>query len=138
MKQKTIYFLLIIFAIIGFVDALYLTLVGPEFQFFGNICSDNCGDESLMILGIHISMYGIFYYLSLVIFSIFLLKSAKYIAYPIFISFIGLLFSLYFLYHQIFIISGYCIFCLISLTITVTYFAIILWQFRVLRETSKE
>ena len=137
MKQIIIYSILILLAVIGFVDAIYLTLAGTEFQLFENICSDDCGNKSLKILGIHISIYGIFYYLSLVILSISLLKAAKYIAYPMFISFVGLLFSLYFLYHQIFIIGGYCIFCLISLTTTFTYFVIILWQFLRFRKANK-
>jgi len=130
MKQKNICILLIVLAAIGFVDSLYLTLVGPKFQYLGNLCSDACGDESLTILGIHVARYGIFYYLSLIIFSVSLFRFAKYIAYPVFISFVGVLFSLYFLYHQIFIINGYCIFCLISLTVTVVYFATVLWLYK--------
>ena len=130
MKQKNTCIILIMLAAFGFMVALYLTLVGPKFQYLGNICSDVCGDESLTILGVHVATYGIFYYLSLIIFSASLFSSAKYIVYPFLISAMGVLFSLYFLYHQIFIINGYCIFCLISLTVTVTYFGMILWLYK--------
>jgi hypothetical protein len=117
MKIKT-HRLLELLAIIGLIDSLYLTFSGTHFLYFDNLCSNSCG-QNLTIFGIHVSVYGIIYYTFLFCFGHF-----KKFIYAIALSAIGTFISCCFLYYQIAIIHGVCIFCLISLVCTVLYFTI--------------
>lgn len=127
-RSKILIILLILFAILGLFDSIYLSFSGPKFDLLEQLCSDSICDEfSLKIFGIHIAIYGILYYLSLLMLSTMLFKRFILIKYLVAISAMGLLFSLYFLYYQAFVIKGFCIFCLISLTATLTFFIISLY-----------
>jgi uncharacterized membrane protein len=116
---------LFVLALFGFIDSLYLTYSGPKFHFFEQLCVENvCSDaDSLKLFGIHISIYGAFYYIFLMIFSFFF-RYKKFLELPLLLSAVGLLFSFYFLYYQAFVIKGFCIFCLFSFICTTAYFII--------------
>lgn len=127
MKSKMWSGVLFIVAFFGFIDSVYLTYNGPKFHLFEQLCTNNiCDDFSLKIFGMHISVYGIIYYVLLMFFSLYIVKKVRVIIIPLLIAFIGLLFSLYFLFYQAFVIKGFCIFCLFSLICTITYFIFIL------------
>jgi uncharacterized membrane protein len=122
MKTKLWATILLIIAFLGLIDSLYLTYSGPKFHLFEQLCTNSiCDDFSLKIFGLHISVYGIIYYLLLVLFSFYMFKG-KVVVVALIISALGFLFSLYFLYYQAFIIKGFCIFCLFSLVCTTVYF----------------
>jgi uncharacterized membrane protein len=124
MKIKLYAVILLIIAFLGLIDSLYLTYNGPKFHLFEQLCTNSiCDDFSLKIFGIHISVYGIIYYLLLIFFSLYIFKG-KVIVVALIISTLGFIFSLYFLYYQAFIIKGFCIFCLFSLVCTTAYFLI--------------
>lgn len=106
-----------ILAVIGLIDSIYLALTGTHFIYFENMCTETCGQD-LIYFGLHVSTYGIIYYFLLLCFGFF-----KKIKYGLILSGIGTIISFYFLYHQIVIIKGICIFCLISLICTVLYFS---------------
>lgn len=126
-SNKVIIFLLII-ALLGFVDATYLTV--EHFQ--GRIppCSITSGCELVLtssysvVLGMPVSLAGSIFYL-LVLIGIFgywesknhnLLKWSLLLTIPAFFA------SLWFVYIQVFSIGSYCIYCLGSfLTSTILF-----------------
>ena len=112
-KRKHIF--LEILALIGLVDSIYLSFSGTHFLYFENLCSNTCGQD-LTVFGIHIAVYGIIYYTFLFYFGYF--KSFKSAS---ILSGLGFLVSCYFLYYQIAVIKGVCIFCLISFVCTALY-----------------
>jgi uncharacterized membrane protein len=129
MKIKLWSIMLLIIAFLGFLDSLYLTYQGPQFHLFEQLCTNSvCDDFSLKIFGIHISVYGIIYYMLLILFSLYVMRKTLIIV-PLFISGIGFLFSLYFLYYQAFVIRGFCIFCIFSFICTLTYFLIVMFLY---------
>ena len=126
MKSKVWSGALFIVAFLGFIDSVYLTYNGPMFRLFEQVCTNNvCDDFALKIFGIHISVYGILYYSLLMLFSIYIARKVKFIIVPLLIVTFGLIFSVYFLFYQAFVIKGFCIFCLVSLMCTITYFVLI-------------
>jgi uncharacterized membrane protein len=127
-KKNLSLILLSVLSFIGFCDSIYLTLIGPSFHLFEQMCSNNvCQEFSMKIFNIHVSVYGILYYFILFILSLFLFKNKVFIKFVFFISMVGLFFSLYFLYYQIFIINGICMFCLLSFFVTLIFFIISLY-----------
>ena len=129
MKIKLWSIILLITAFLGLLDSLYLTYHGPQFYLFEQLCTNSvCDDFSLKIFGIHISVYGIIYYILLIFFSFYVMKKTLIIV-PLFISGVGFLFSLYFLYYQAFVIKGFCMFCIFSFVCTLLYFFVIVFLY---------
>ncbi|MDY6820165.1 MAG: vitamin K epoxide reductase family protein [Deferribacterota bacterium] len=137
MKNKTLLLLLIFFSFIGIVDSIYLTHKGPHFELFEQICTNNVCDEfNIYIFGIELAVYGIFYYLTILALSLYNLYfylstnqkhfNTKTVILELIIVVIGLLCSLFFLYYQLAVIGGYCIYCLISLFTTIIIFLLVL------------
>jgi uncharacterized membrane protein len=126
-SNKVIVFLLIV-ALLGFIDAGYLTV--KHFQGVIPPCSVTSGCEEVLtsaysvILGIPVSLTGMIFYL-LVLVGVFgywesknhnMLKWSLLLTIPAFIA------SLWFVYIQVFSIGSYCIYCLGSfLTSTILF-----------------
>lgn len=138
MKSNVWSGVLFIVAFLGFIDSIYLTYNGPMFRLFEQVCTNNvCDDYALKIFGIHVSVYGIIYYALLMFFSLYIMKKMKFIIVPLLIATFGLLFSLYFLFYQAFVIKGYCIFCLFSLVCTIVYFILMIILYVMFKHKSK-
>ena len=122
--------ILLIVALIGFIDAGYLTL--EHFQ--GRIppCSVTGGCEVVLtssysvILGIPVSLTGVIYYLFILAgtFAYLESKNLKILKCVLLITFFGLLASLWFTFVQVFILNSYCAYCLGSALISLTLFSI--------------
>ena len=118
-KWPAVVFALASFA--GFLDASYLAakfyLGGPIPCSILNGCEKVTTSEYATIFGVSIALFGAIYYLSILILTIAHLDTKKmsllYIA-SLF-TFIGFLFSLRFLYLQLFVIHALCLYCLFSL-----------------------
>lgn len=126
-KTKAVVFLLVV-ALLGFADAAYLTV--EHYQNRIPPCSLTGGCENVltsaysMILGIPVSILGVIYYF-LVLIGIFAYLESKNTALfraSLLFTIAGFVFSMWFIYAQVFIIHSYCLYCLGSaLTSTILF-----------------
>ena len=119
---------LLIVALVGFVDASYLTI--EHFQ--GRIppCSITGGCEQVLtssyseVLGIPVSLTGAIFYLLVLVgaFSYLESKKTKFLKWTLILTIPAFLSSLWFVYIQVFTLYSYCIYCLGSfLTSTILF-----------------
>ncbi len=121
--MQKLLFLVLIFSLIGFVDAVYLTL--NHYLNKTPKCLINTGCQKVLeskyslFLKIPISLFGALLYLTL--FSIFLViilfKNLKLLKLSLIITTIGFLISLYLVYIQAFILKSFCFYCLLSFVV---------------------
>jgi len=118
-SKYTISFFFIV-AFVGFVDAAYLTLnhfvgiVPPCFITQG--CDVVTTSVYSKILGIPVSLLGSLYYLFMLVLMLYYIDKEDARAFKVMalMSVIGFLFSLWFVYVQVFIINSLCSYCLVS------------------------
>ena len=117
----------IVFAFLGFLDATYLTVE----HFSGSIppCSLVTGCETVLTSsysvwrGIPVSLFGALYYMTVFLVAfIWRENSLRFLAG---ISLFGLAASLWFLYVQAFILHAYCLYCLFSAASSISIFIMI-------------
>lgn len=111
---------MLVVALLGFADATYLTIE----HYLGRIppCSIVAGCDTVLtsqyssILGIPVSLLGsIFYFLVLIgIFSYIESRKTGLMKWSLILTIPGFLFSLWFVYIQIFTLGSYCLYCLAS------------------------
>lgn len=133
--HNNIAILLFVIALLGFVDATYLTVE----HYSGTIppCSVG-GCETVLtsvystILGVPVALGGAVYYflilISVVIF--FESKNTKPLKWSLLLTIPGMIMSLWFFYVQAFILKSYCLYCLGSLLTTTILFIITVYLFR--------
>ena len=118
----------LIVALIGFADAVYLTL--ERYQGVIPPCSITGGCEAVLtsayatIAGIPVSLLGVLFYLVILIglFAYLESKNTKILKWTLFLTAFGFLSSLWFVFLQAFVIHAYCAYCLFSaLTSTVLF-----------------
>ncbi len=135
-KVKVSFFFI---ACIGFIDAMYITIE----RFMNKIppctlssCESVLTSSYATILGIPVSLLGSIYYLIIIILFMihFDTKKEIYLQFAFHFTIFGLLFSLYFLFVQAFILHAYCQYCLISAATSITLFII---AFSVIRKHKK-
>ena len=107
-------------ALIGFIDAAYLTFE----HFLGRVppCSILHGCEKVTtspyaeVFGIPLALFGAIYYFTLLVLIIahFDLRKQIILKLAALITPVGFLSSLYFIYLQLFVIKAICLYCMIS------------------------
>jgi len=138
MSDKSFNYILIAFLVIsgiGILDALYLT----SNYFSGGIppCTTG-GCETVLtsiyatVFGFPVSLFGLLYYLSLFTLITIYRERTKYmlLTFAFITTSGGLLFTLYLLYLQFFVIEALCQYCLLSAAITTTLFilnSVLIW-----------
>lgn len=117
-SNRLIFFLLLV-ALLGFIDSSYLTI--EHFQNSIPPCSLISGCEEVLtspysvFLGIPVALLGaIFYLFILIAGSSYIVEGKKdlFIKTILIISFLGFVFSLWFVFVQAFILKAYCMYCL--------------------------
>lgn len=133
LPNKGIAIALISIALIGFSDASYLTiehLRGAE-PACGLIegCGEVTSSEYATIMGIPVALGGALYYLSILLLSIAYLdvKKETILRVVAYLSPIGFLASLYFVYLQLFVIHAICIYCMGSAISSTLIFVLGMW-----------
>lgn len=122
---------LIAFAVVsflGFLDATFLTIehynrgILPCYIFEG--CDQVTTSVYSQVAGLPVALFGAIYYLAIFIATILFIDTKyKPILYVlIFLPIFGFLFSLGFLYLQIFVIKAICFYCVISAITSTTLF----------------
>jgi uncharacterized membrane protein len=137
--NNIIIFLLII-ALLGFVDASYLTV--EHYQ--GRIppCSITAGCDLVLtssysvVLGIPVSLMGSIFYLIVLIGVFGYLESKKtwLLKWTLLLTVFGLVASMWFVYIQVFVIHSYCLYCLGSAFTSTVLFAVAMEIFRKYQE----
>ena len=122
---------IIVFSVAGFFDALYLSAkhyFGSDINcFLVSGCEEVTTSVYSVILGVPMAYLGLVYYVFILFLSVYLLNNLDktFIFKTILIvSGLGFLFSLYLLYLQAFVILAYCIYCLMSASISTMLFLI--------------
>lgn len=136
MFQKTAK-ILIILSFLGIIDAGYITM---KFFTGGEVicpltggCSDVLTSPYSKIFGYPVSLYGLIFYLIIFILSFLYLGKEREIIWKIIsgVSVFGFLFTLWFVYLQLFVIKAICFYCMVSAILaTLIFLSIILAYFR--------
>lgn len=121
---------LFVVALIGFIDAVYLTV--KHFQGVIPPCSLTSGCENVLtsaysiILGFPVSLLGsVFYLLVLVgVFGYWESKNQTLLRWTLLLTIPAFLASLFFVYIQAFVIGSYCTYCLASFVTSTVLFVI--------------
>lgn len=134
-KTGPVVFMLTI-ALFGFADSVYLAI--EHFRGVIPPCTIVSGCEEVLtssyavIAGIPVSLFGVIYYFAIVL-GMFMYLESKHsnalkthhvaiLKWTLLITIIGFVFSLWFVFIQIFIIGSYCLYCLVSaLTSTILF-----------------
>ena len=113
-------YIFILLPSIGFVDSVYLTV--SRFQNFSLPCTifhgcDIVTKSTYSTIGpIPVALLGAIYYLVLLIIAIYAVESSSDNIFYLFgkITWIGLIFSAWFMFVQAFILRAYCTYCIVS------------------------
>jgi uncharacterized membrane protein len=117
-------YLILILALLGFIDATYLTV---EFFSGGNVvcgliegCEQVLSSDYSSMFGIPLSLIGVIYYVTISIFAFILSinKNVNILKIILIVTFLGFIASVYFVYLQLFVINAICIYCITSALIT--------------------
>lgn len=117
---KWLIFAFIIVSFIGFLDASYLTIAhytGLELRCsIFNGCQKVTTSEYSTVFGFPVALLGVFYYLSILLLSLFYFdtKKKKILKYIMPLTAMGILASAWFVYVQIFALKSICQYCMIS------------------------
>lgn len=107
-------------AFIGFLDALYLTVnhyAGAELNCFEfSDCNAVTQSKYSEVFGIPLSLLGVLYYLTVLLSSLLYIDKGikKLLTLIAIITPLGFLFSLFFMYLQVFVIGSICAYCTFS------------------------
>ncbi len=132
---KTVALSWIILAFIGLIDAGYITV---KYYTGGEVacpitggCSDVLTSTYSQIAGLPVSVYGLLFYTAVLLLAFLYLdmkKSWMEKLMPL-LGLIGFLFTLWFVYLQIFVIEAICFYCMISAILSTTIFALAVTAF---------
>jgi len=132
---------LFITAFLGFLDAVYLTtshysgVIPPCYVVSG--CEQVTTSSYSMILGIPVALMGALYYVAVLGLTLFYIDKKNPLAIKALraLTILGLLFTLWFLYVQAFIINAWCMYCLFSaLTSTILFILAIVASGKITKE----
>lgn len=112
--------LTVVLSIFGIFDTAYLTakhyLDSSVYCPVGKSCETVLNSAYSIIYNIPISLFGIFFYFTILILALLYLQTEKKILIKIFfgLSALGLIFSLWLFYLQAIVIKAYCFYCILS------------------------
>jgi uncharacterized membrane protein len=135
-NKKNFTIAIVLFSLLGFIDASYLTINhyfnAPLPCSFFDGCDLVTRSVYSQIMGIPIALLGSFYYLFLFFVSFLILingEKIKLMKWIYSVSFLGFLISLILVYLQIFVLRALCLYCMLSfLFTTLIFFSSILYK----------
>ncbi len=127
MRLKIVYFFLIV-SLLGFSDAVYLTVL--HYQGRSPACSivigcgQVTGSKFALIMGVPVALLGAIYYLIILVLSLLYLdtENKKFLRLLSTLTAAGLFASLYFIFLQLFVIKYICLYCMLSATTSTLLF----------------
>ena len=135
MSYKTVALFWVALAFLGLIDAGYITV---KYYSGGEVscpitggCSDVLTSAYSQIMGFPVSAYGFIFYLTVLLLAFLYLDSRKrwIEAAMLLLGLAGFLFTLWFVYLQIFVIEAICFYCMVSAILSTTIFALALMAF---------
>ncbi len=132
----------VVFSLLGFLDAVYLTIqhynngILPCYIFTG--CDKVTNSSYSIIAGIPVSLLGAIYYLTILIVVVLYLDSGIKKALRVLMSLpiVGFLATLWFLFLQLFFIKAICFYCVISAVTSTALFILAMWLKKITKEGS--
>jgi len=119
--MRALLFVFVTASIFGLADSAYLTYV----HYFGPTlgctilegCNTVASSSYAQFLGIPLSLFGVLYYGTMILFVTIYMHAKNLIMLPVIMLFTstGMILSLYFLYLQVFVIHALCAYCIASL-----------------------
>lgn len=138
MHRATLLALILLLAFVGIADAWYLaeSALSDTALTCGIGVIDGCNvvaqSDYSYLFGIPLGIYGVLFYTLVVLFAalVLVLPRTRTILLLASTTLVGLLFSLYFLALQVFVIKALCIYCLLSvgISLVLAVLAGILWK----------
>ncbi|MEK7647098.1 MAG: vitamin K epoxide reductase family protein [Patescibacteria group bacterium] len=132
-KRKMVLIAMLALAIVGLSDAAYLTWEhysgnGVRCVIFEG-CNTVLNSPYAVMFGLPTSLWGMIYYAGfLFLMLVYIIEKQKYALWGAFaLASAGVLFSLYFVYLQIFVINSICFYCMVSATTTALLFLLSGW-----------
>ncbi len=126
--MKKIAVVFIILALLGLIDATYLTVQHYRdvsvVCFVINTCDQVLQSSYATVGSIPVSFFGVFYYLVISVLSLvsFVKKRDKLFFMTALLTVLVFIASLWFVYIQIFLIHSFCLYCLFSALDSITLF----------------
>lgn len=133
-RKNFFIYLGLLLAIIGLIDSYYLTTSSNSISLKCDLNGFNCANvltsQYSKFLEIPISIWGIIYYLTLIILFLFLLfKSFKYLNKALMVLIVGgFLASVVLLTIQIFVLRSLCFYCLVSDSINIILLVLLIFS----------
>ncbi len=128
--KKVFLIIILVASILGLIDAVYLTI-----QHYNNAvvpCTilSGCGvvlkSSYAVVLGLPLSLVGTLYYLAVFVMALMVWRGKNSWLKKLWSLVLGgFIFTLYFIYLQIFVIEAWCIYCLVSALMTTTIFLLL-------------
>lgn len=141
--RKWIPWALIAVSFSGFIDAAYLTAKHfkgepPSCVLFSG-CDVVAASPYSTIGPLPVALLGLLFYLSVffVTLAYFTSRNAKFLKLVFLISLPAVLFTVYLVFLQIFVIKAICIYCMFSAAVSVSIFALALFRGKVIKEKSE-
>jgi uncharacterized membrane protein len=122
--------LLLLFSLLGFIDATYLSakhfLDSPVECSLLKGCEQVTTSKYATVVGIPVALGGSFYYLAIFLLSIFHTetKNTNILRFTSRLTIIGFLASIWFVYLQVFVIEALCQYCLVSAITSTALFVV--------------
>lgn len=131
-NNKNLTWIILLFSLIGFSDAFYLTI--KHYQGASVVCLMIQGCDRVTasvystIAGIPVALLGVFYYFLILLLAVSYLRNRneKRFKKLMWVSLAGFLASLWFVYLQIFVIKAICIYCMVSAFTSIATFLLFL------------
>ncbi|GBD34810.1 Vitamin K epoxide reductase [bacterium HR35] len=111
LKQKNLIFIL---GLLGFLVSSYLFYIGIKnnspFCFPDSSCDFVLKSKYSKFLGLPVALWGVFYFGGVLILNFF----EKFKVLLKIVSSLGLIFALYLIYLQVFVLKSFCLYCLLA------------------------
>ena len=141
---NTFLIILVTFAVLGAIDASYLTYMSYRqiplpctFSFFDG-CNEVARSSYSKVFGVPLSLFGVIYYFLVIIllggYFFSQINLLRQLILPL--TSIGFLLSLYFIYIQAFLIGKFCAYCVFSALISAILFVVSIYMSRVQNYTA--
>lgn len=140
-KSKIVAWIFIVASFLGFLDASYLSIkeffVSPINCFIVKGCDIVANSSYARLFGtVPLAFFGVIFYLAVFFVSVRYLEMQKaHLFKTVFLfSCVGVLFDIYLLYIQIFVLRAFCIYCLTSAALSISIFVVSLFAYEELKD----
>ncbi len=127
-SSKWFSIVILILSIIGISDTTYLTIKRYSHDNINCSIFEGCDfvttSSYSAIFGVPVAILGIIFYIAVFVLSVLYLRSKNkiFLNFLLGLSTVGFLMSMWFIYTQAFVLSAFCLYCIVSAGISTTIF----------------